>query len=71
MASVGIDIFPDPREIRTRHFSGGEPGGPFSILYVSPGVGIYFSDRPVLDALQAALDKIRADMDAETAAVAS
>jgi hypothetical protein len=71
MASIDIDIFPDPREIRTRHFSGGEPGGPFSILYVSPDVSIYISDYVVLDALLAALDKIRADMDAETAAVAS
>jgi len=71
MASIGIDIFPDPREIRTRHFSGGEPGGPFSILYLAPNAGVYISDRPVLDALQAALDKIRADMDAETAEVAS
>jgi hypothetical protein len=69
MASVGVDIFPDAQEIRTKRFPQGTD--PFSILYVSPDVSIYISDRPVLDALQAALDKIRADMDAETAAVAS
>ena len=74
MASIGFDIFPDPQEIRECCFPDNRPrggNGPFSILYLAPNAGVYICDRYVLDALQAALDKIRADMDAETAVVAS
>ena len=69
-SNVYVSIHPDFREVRadiTRH---GPRGLGYRCVEIGP-VSIFISDRPVLDALQAALDKIRADMDAETAAVAS
>ena len=70
MASVSVNIHPNLDEIRIQAFP--DTGvGPFHVLYPARDVSVFVSDRPVLDALQAALDEIRADMDAETAAVAS
>ena len=66
MASINVSVDPDSDGIRTRRIRGHVP--PFSTLDLGSGansVCIYVSDRPVLDALQAALDAIRADMDAE------
>jgi hypothetical protein len=73
MATIGVNIFPESGEIRVVSFpqSATAPGDSFSILYVAPNASIYVATRPVLDALQAALDEIRADMDAEPEAVAS
>jgi hypothetical protein len=69
---VGVDVFLDKDEIHVRRFR--EHGDPFSTLDLVDGgsaVRVFVSDRPVLDALQAALDTIRADMDAADAADAA
>ena len=64
--NVNFSIHPDPREVRADI----EQDGGYRCVDVGP-VSIFISDRRVLDALHAALDEIRADMDAETAEVAS
>jgi hypothetical protein len=71
MASIDVGIHPDPSGITTRRFSHGtEPFStlaPFSILEFNVRdchVRVYVHNRAVLGALQAALDEIRADMDA-------
>ena len=67
-----ISIHPDPREVRADIERELRPPRFCHYRCVDIGpVSIFISDRLVLDALQAALDEIRADMDAETAAVAS
>jgi hypothetical protein len=72
MASIDVGIHPDPAGITTRHFPGGPPA--FSTLEFAVSgeraTTIFVRNRPVLDALQAALDAIRADMDASEAPVA-
>jgi len=61
-SNVYVSIHPDSREVRAdiiRH-------GPRGLGYRCVDIGlvtIFIFDRPVLDALQAALDEIRADMD--------
>jgi hypothetical protein len=66
MASIDVGIHPDAGQITNRRFTG--KGDDFSTLELGAGgndkVVVFVSTRPVLDALQAALDEIRADMDA-------
>jgi hypothetical protein len=64
MASIDVGIHPDPAGITSRRFAG--PSDRFSTIELAVGhshVSFFVSTRPVLDALQAALDEIRADMD--------
>jgi hypothetical protein len=65
MASIDVGIHPDPAGITTRLFLSAPPA--FSTLEFNVRdchVRVYVHNRAVLDALQAALDEIRADMDA-------
>ena len=65
MASIDIGIHPDPSGIGSRRFPDNR-GGAFSTLDLDAGethVSIFVSRRADLDALQAALDAIRWDMD--------
>ena len=64
---VDLSVHPEAGEIRGRRLPD-YGAGTFSILDIGPHVTIFIVERAVLDALQAALDTIRADMDAETAA---
>jgi hypothetical protein len=70
MASIGVSIHPDPAGIQARRYAH-SPGDAFSTLDLMVAgethASIFISTRPVLDALQAALDAIRADMDAADA----
>jgi hypothetical protein len=67
MASIDVGIHPDPAGITTKHFPGGPPATFSTIEFRAGGAkvaAIFVDRREVLDALQAALDEIRADMDA-------
>lgn len=68
MASIDVGIHPDPSGIGARRFPGsGRTDGPFSTLDLKVREGriaIFVSNRAVLNAIQVALDEIRADMDA-------
>jgi len=62
MASIAVGIHPDPAAIRARHIRDTDP---FSILEINvepSRLAIFVHDFAVLDALQAALDEIRANM---------
>jgi len=65
MASIDVGIHPDPSGITSRRFGQGATAS-FSTLDIAVKQTLVsvFIERPVLDALQAALDEIRADMDA-------
>ncbi len=68
MASVTTDIHPDASRITNRNFPD-KGAGAFGVLTLGVDSGdgevsIYIAERPILDALQAALDAIRADFDA-------
>ncbi len=70
MASIDVGIHPAPAGIQVRRFAD-SPGGAFSTLDLAVGAGIvsiFVSTRPVLDALQAALDRIGTDFDVATLA---
>ena len=73
MASIDVGIHPDPARITADRLRGyGCPE--FSVIRLTgrdAQVVVYISERPVLDALQAALDTIRADMKASEAAAAA
>lgn len=69
MASINVNVDPTPDGIGARRITGHAP--PFSTLDLDSGansVTVYVCDRPVLDALQSALDAIRAHFDAEQVA---
>jgi hypothetical protein len=66
MASIDVGIHPDPARISAHHFPDGQTP-PFSLVRIGTDTGrvdIFVHNRDVLEALQAALDEIRADMDA-------
>ena len=72
MASIDVGIHHDPKRIRSKRFTASSM--PFSTLEFGAGgddkVVVFVCTRRVIDALQAALDEIRADMDAaEQAAI--
>ncbi len=66
MASMNVQIHPDGNQIRSKSFPD-EGAGAFDVLIVgidqNNAVDIFVSYRSVLDALQVALDAIRADFD--------
>jgi hypothetical protein len=75
MAMIDVGIHPDPAGITSRRFGAGAAQGlAFSTLDITAGerlgshgeakAMIFIATRGVLDALQSALDEIRADMDA-------
>lgn len=70
MASIDVGIHPDPAGITAHHFAASRTSNRFSTLVCEVNesrVAIFIDSRNkrgVLDALQAALDAIRADMDA-------
>jgi hypothetical protein len=71
MASIDVDMHPDPAQIGVRSFPDGGAGA-FSTLDLKVGEGrvvIFVSNRAVLASLQAALTRIRADMDAAAPAL--
>ena len=66
MASIDVGIHPDPAGITTKYFPGGPPASFSTLEFVVGGAKaacIFVNSRAVLDALQAALDAIRADFD--------
>ena len=68
MASIDVGIHPDPAGITAHHFAASRTSNRFSTLVCEVSesrVAIFIdsrNNRAVLDALQAALDEIRADM---------
>lgn len=72
MASIDVGIHPDPSGITSKHFPGGSPAS-FSTLEITvkeSHVAVFVDKRPVLDALQRALNAIRDDFNAaESAAI--
>ncbi|HEY5277653.1 MAG TPA: hypothetical protein VIK38_14185 [Coriobacteriia bacterium] len=71
MASIDVGIHPDAARILARRFAD-KVTGTLGLVTDAGIVDIYVDNRPVLDALQAALDEIRAEMGrAEQAAMAA
>ena len=63
---MGVHVSIDPKlgEIGTRRIPSVTLAGDFHALDIGPAAVIFVCNRATLDALQAALDEIRADMDA-------
>ena len=59
---VSISVHPEAGEITARRVP--SRLGDFGVLDIGPDLAVYVAYRSILDALQAALDEIRADMDA-------
>ena len=68
MASIDVNVHPDPKRIAVCHF---QEAGPFSTLDLATEQGrvaIFVNSRAVLDALEAALTEIALEMSAQDAA---
>ena len=70
MASIDVDVHPDPKQITTQHYPA-KAAGAFSTLKIATDGGaiqIFVHSRALLAALTTALGEIRAAMDAQDAA---
>lgn len=65
MASIDVGIHPDPAGITSQRFLGPPSFSTLDIRVEYSCVSVFVNNRPTLDALQAALNEIRADMDAD------